>query len=446
MIVKKNSKIALLSQKDTSERTYKLDYLIQVLYSINFHFMDSIIDSNPVNFSLAKRFHTKRKISDFPETISTQLYLLLNITAEEAEKGDVRIFDECAEDRLILVHYLVPLPAVYHIRGIIIDLGADDIPKIICSGFPYTEELSPDDEKAMRLEITSRTTVTKAYEGTILRMFKGRVSGKWYISTHHKINGRQSRWSGPLFGQMFDDIWGDKKYSDLLEENSCYIFLVFHHENRLVCSVSESKIYLVGRFCSTENGQMVCTPVPKLCLLQNHPNVFVQDPLEISSTEELITITKSLDWKKYNGILVTTSNENGTILSCYKLVPDNYTKNRIIRGNEPNLQLRYLQLKIANKTDTIRDLFPEKVELFDKIEQNYNSLSEYLSKAYEYRYKQGNYLRLPQEEYYVLETTRRHYDPSITLQENIRAILSISNPRQLNAMIKHMTESSFLPK
>nr|QBK86291.1 MAG: RNA ligase with polynucleotide kinase domain [Marseillevirus LCMAC102] len=396
--------------------------------------MDSIIDSNPV----AKRFYTKRKISDFPETISTRLYLLLNITAKEAEKGDVRIFDECTEDRLILVHYIVPMSAVYHIRGIIIDLGVDDRPKIICSGFPYTKELSPNDEKALQIKITPRTIVTNAYEGTILRMFKGRVSGKWYLSTHHKINGRQSRWSGPLFGKMFDDIWGDKKYSDFLEEHSCYIFLVFHHENRLVCSVSESKIYLVGRFCSTDDGQMVYTPVPKLCLLQHHPNVFVQNPLEISSTEELITMTKSLDCKEYTGILVTTSNENETILSCYKLVPDEYTKNRIIRGNEPNLQLRYLQLKITNKTETIRNLFPEKLELFDNIEKNITILPEYLSKTYEYRYKQGNYLRLPQEEFYVLETIRHHYDPLITLQENIQAILLTSTARQLNAMIRHL--------
>ena len=160
--------------------------------------------------------------------------------------------------------------------------------------------------------------------------------------------------------------------------------------------------------------------------------------------DSLITFAKNLKSNECTGLLVTTQ-ICGSV-ACHKLVPDEYTKARSIRGNEPNLRLRYLQFRCGDGDSdgltALRNLYLEKAVLFDDVEKDYECLRGYLESKYVYRYQKRNYLLLPREEYYLLETTHRKYNPEITLAQNLQIRLITSNARQLNAMIKHMKEEN----
>ncbi len=421
---------------------------------------------NEVELSM-RRFLSKPKISDLEK--AEMVYKLLEITPEDAKNAEIRILDEKKDDNpslqgggsglsprrgdnLILVHYLILTPKVHHIRGIVIDIESE---KIVATSFPYTDEISLEDlsEEYLNLDFDDSDpsfqedslqesslqeaqrrdpTFTIAYEGTILRVYRGGET--WYMSTHKKIDGRRGRWSGPTFGEMFDDMWGkNRKFEDYLNPKNCNVFLLSHKDNRLVCEIKESKLYHVGTFESEENGGMKRVSGK---LLKSHPNVVDQESLKISSFKDLLETANKLDWRECTGLLVTSVSDNK--LKCLKILPKKYTEQRDIRGGEPNLRLRYLQLREKGEKEKIRKLYPEKLSFFNDVEKEIDGLTPYLGDIYIRRYRQGNYLRLPQEIYITLEKTRRNYNRKLTLEENIVEHLNTGTARQINAIIRCM--------
>jgi hypothetical protein len=401
----------------------------------------------------SQRFLQKKKISDFP--YAEKIYTLLNISEEISEKANLRILDDNLDDNLILVHYFLPneyISDVSHLRGVIINVK-DDVPYIVAKSFPYTEEFETKDMELVESRygefVPEDNTVTQAFEGTIIRIFKGPVTGKWHISTHKKINGMNSKWAGPFFGEIFDKLWGSQEeypFDDYFDESKCYIFLISHPENKLVCEPSSS-LRLIGIFTPSVNGDkdevLEQSGSVNLNLKLSHPNVLIRNELTVKNYADLFEKTNNSNYKEYSGIIVYHKKNK----TCYKLMNFEYFYKRELRGNEPNFRLRYLQLSAEelprNCSKFLKDfieLFPEKQEYFKEVDNYCGLLPSYLEKLYIRRYKNSDESVLPREEHFILEKTRRNYDPSVNLQENISTSLKLSNGRQLNAMIKHMNK------
>jgi hypothetical protein len=417
---------------------------------------------------MMQRFLNKPKLSDLFDAEKEKAICKLIWVTDLDSESNLRVFDQKEEDNLILLHYLKEVSSVYHVRGLVVDTESLEI---VGQSFPFTEELAPANltsecpqwdtppstqsstRKCNDCPISGDVSdyyITHAYEGTILRFFQGRVTKKWYLSTHKKIDGRKSRWSGPMFGDVFDSFWKDpNKLGDGLDGRACYIFLISHPENRLVCKISAPKIMLLGY--STGN-----------CLYSLiNPDENVSDPMEflkehaiepsaiekrksfhVSTLDELKEKTEQLSWEDYTGLLLTYWDILKPRLKCYKIVPDEYTERRELRGSEPNFRLRYLQLHADGEDETFRELFPEKKEFFDQIEKDMTTdLPRYLKQLYYERYSKKQFTRLPPEEHYVLEKTKNGYVPGRSIIANLRLTLNNCNPRQLNALIKYMYTS-----
>ncbi len=402
---------------------------------------------------MMQRFLSKPKLSDLFDAEKEKAICKLIWVSNSDSETNLRVFDQVEEDNLILLHYLKEVSSVYHVRGLVVDT---ETLEIVGQSFPFTEELSPGDlggyqdspkyDKPIHGDV-SDYYITHAYEGTILRFFQGRVTKKWYLSTHKKINGRRSRWSGPMFGDIFDSFWQDPgSLGDGLDGRACYIFLISHPDNRLVCKIPSAKIMLLGY--STGN-----------CLYSLiNPDESVPDPLEylkeqaiepstiekresfhVETLDDLKEKTEQLLWEDCTGLLLTFWDNVKPRLRCYKVVPDEYTKRRDLRGSEPNFRLRYLQLHAQGDDEDFRELFPEKEEFFDQIEKDMTiDLPRYLKQLYYERYTKKQFTRLPPEEHYVLEKTRKEYVPGRSIIANLRLTLNDCNPRQLNALIKYM--------
>jgi len=402
------------------------------------------------------RFAEKPKITELFPRKSPIIYKLLGVSAKEND--NLRVLDEAPDDNLILVHYLEPTSEVDHIRGIIIDVEREIV---VAESFPFTQEHLPTSDEVKSIPLGPDCEVTKAYEGTILRVFRGNVTGNWYLSTHRKSNGHRSRWAGPTFGEMFREIWGEKEDYDIyLAPKNCYVFLLSHGENRLVCHIPIPCIHHVQTFTPGPQGQMVSVPRAK-SFLKDHPNVKPQEVLPITTTEALVKEANSLRWEECSGLLITQysegvpkghdsegvpkghDSEGRTIKNCWKLIPIEYHERRNIRGNEPNFRFRYLQLMKelgGQGTKQIRELFPEKKDLFDKVDQQLNEVPRFLEGLYRERYFEKNFVYLPREIHVTLENTRSSYDPQNSLEENLRENMGTSDARQLNAMIRFMLQ------
>ena len=152
---------------------------------------------------MKQRFLNKPTLSDLFDADKVKAICKLIWISDADSETNIRVFDQVDEDNLILLHYLDPEPSVYHVRGLVVDHSTLEV---VGQSFPFTEELSPeelspkickqdpncDDEQPIRGDINDYY-ITHAYEGTILRLFQGRTTKKWYLSTHKKINGRKSR-------------------------------------------------------------------------------------------------------------------------------------------------------------------------------------------------------------------------------------------------------------
>lgn len=388
----------------------------------------------PYNMDLhIRRFSDKPKIKDLDVDLRLKIYDLLGITGEECSAGDLRIFDQ--DNDLILIHYLIPEPSVYHVRGIVINIR--DEPHIVASSFAYTDDILPSSFETDYLE--QYKYIAKAQEGTAIRIFY--ANEKWYMATHKKLHGENSKWAGPTFGELFESVWGSHEkypFSDYLSSSLCHIFLLTTPENRLVCRISSPSLTLVGQFERSKNRRMTLTK--NLMLEKPHPSVRFQILDQYDTIEDLINEAEKLDIENHTGILL--AKETNGLMLCHKLTPLEYVRKRAIRGNEPNFTLRYLQIRCGEAEGItcldFRKLFPECQNIFDNIEEDLKKLPQHLKKLYMERCHPQRFIIMPKEEYYIVNSIYRKFNRDHSLIKNIQDKLKESDARQLNAMIKHM--------
>jgi hypothetical protein len=329
---------------------------------------------------------------------------------------------------------------INHVRGVIIHITDEGVCKIVAESFPFSEDIPVDNILNEDLNFDETYTVTEVYEGTVIRIYKGPITGKWHFSTHKKINGRNSRWSGPTFGEMFDSMWNiEYNFDTYFKNDRCYVFILSHPENKLVCNITPS-LRLIAAYDRFDNKLTLSNNTH---LEKTHPNVIIHNDVfsNLASKEELKEIVSMIPVSRSTGVFVyKLSHDNSKFLDYYKLSNSVYLEKRLLRGNEPNLKLRYLEFKLE-KNEYLGDflsLFSEKKELFDEVDKDFGRVALYLKKFYNRRYKNGEYCVFPQEEHIIVENTKKNYNKTLSVQENIEKTLSTGTARQINTLIKHM--------
>ena len=83
--------------------------------------------------------------------------------------------------------------------------------KPFIKSFGYTPEYTintvPDDVKQSITNNFQNLRFFYSLEGTLLRLYWNDINDKWYISTHKKLNARNSRWgSSKTYGEIIDSI------------------------------------------------------------------------------------------------------------------------------------------------------------------------------------------------------------------------------------------------
>ncbi len=380
---------------------------------------------------LNKRFLSKSEIKD------TAVLDLLNVPHDQS--SFVRIFDESEDKCLQLIHYISSSNEnVNHLRGVVV--ANENPPRVVCKSFPYTYEYLTRDF-TLDDDLIAKSTIMEGFEGTILRVFH--YGTQWYVSTHKKINGKSSRWSSPTFGELFNECLGlqnsEEPTFDFLNKDYCYVFLMSHPLNSLVCKNRNAILYHVVTYDTQNNMNIVEHHL-------NNKGILYPKVLDFKTSQQICDYVEQLSWQDYSCVVLFLPDGK----MCKVLNSDYYSR-RQIRGNEPNLRIRYLQLEKINKelSSGLVDLLPEKKEFFDKVQQDQNHLVQYLYGNFEYRYVNGNYLWLTQGEHLFLQDVAAHIEISFKnrylqqqekekIKDTIRKRLQTASAQELNAMIKSM--------
>jgi hypothetical protein len=235
-------------------------------------------------------------------------------------------------------------------------------------------------------------------EGTMIRVF---YFNKWYVSTHRKLDAFKSRWgSKKSFGDIFVESIKEFGYdslenlTDKLNHNNMYMFFIRNTiENKIVSNppVSE-KVYYLGSFV----GNNFSFDVPEYL---NFPQ---QKPLMLKNWESVLDYVKTLDPREKQGVLLFTQ-DMGEVKQV-KILSSKYKMFSQVRGNEPNLLLRYIQVRsnpIYSKM--IYELYPEQVNFFIQIENIIVKIAKNIHNSYVSRFVNKNYTVVSQEEYVIIK-------------------------------------------
>lgn len=359
---------------------------------------------------------------------------------------------------------------IKQVRGVVVDKDYN----IVMSAFPYTPQYSVDEiytnvaelffNASTQTELSQSDRVNdginmcrfyECHEGALIRMFY--YSDKWYITTHRRLNAFKSKWGGvESYGTAFkkglkhqiennpelkdklpvtDGNYYDA-FQSLLDTTKHYMFLVANtSDNRLVCNgVDSPTIWHVGTF---KDG-----------VLLNDDDIFVNKPVEINFSEldEIKTYVTNVDITKSPGLIVFMP---GNVQ--FKISNSEYMKYLDVRGNQPSVKFRYLQIRCDPEYNTrMRELYPDFCKDFDEYENMLKTVTKEIHSAYMDRFIHKKFISVPQAEFAVIRTAHGWFmenrdERKVTL-DVIYDILNTQKPTSLNQMIKRVKRGDTIIK
>jgi hypothetical protein len=321
--------------------------------------------------------------------------------------------------------------------------------ELIMKGFPYAIEYTEhENQQDIDKNITSifdKCSFYDAYEGSLIRMFY--YGDKWFLTTNRKLDAFRSKWaSKESFGSFFSkalerefetnerlknavsETEGDiiERFQSVLDKSKQYMFLLLNNnENRIVCSAPEHPtVFHVGTFVNFE--------------LVTDVDIYLRHPrkLDFKNIDELYEYTNQVNYSELQGVIVFAPNN-----LQYKILNQEYYELYKIRGNEPSIKFRYLQVRLDEKyKERLLYLYPEYADSFVEYENYIYDIARFIMNAYVERFIKKNYVVTPIEEFQVVrECHGWHLQDRINNKININKVVEILNKQpvvNINRMIR----------
>ena len=310
------------------------------------------------------------------------------------------------------------------VRGIVFDSNNN----LVMRGFPYTPEYIADEN--LKNVFTQPLTNFKVYhsqEGTIIRVF---FHNKWHVSTHKRLNASHSRWGGGT--DYFEDIFRRgvehtfnidyEMFFNNLDKTRQYMFLVTPtKDTRIVSCVHPlPKVFHVGTFVNNKftMENLLQTPDP---MVNNYMTEII-----FTDLDQLVNYVSSLNPLYTQGVILM--GESG----FYKIVSKQYSMLCQVRGNQSNLELRYLQ--IANNTD-MRNMFCSLYpESYQSVEKKIMNVARHIHSVYIKRFVKKQFAVVLPIRYGIIKKCHSYYttqNSPVTLQVVLRILISESPEKLL---------------
>lgn len=316
---------------------------------------------------------------------------------------------------------------------------------LILKAFPYTTELHTEEQvrEYFQTHDINNYDFQYAYEGTLIRAFfhSNTMKGRWYYSTHSKLDCTRSRWgSRKTFMEMLKQGLPND-FESMLDINKQYFFLVLtDSENRLVCDYDKisneqpdfPKVLLVA---VSENGARKNPHLDPLADYVNCP--FNRDTMDVKTLCDICFDGFTDLTDMYQGVICF---EKGTFNHCKVLFPK-YSELLKVRGNEPSIMYRYLQLRMnPEMLQKLNNLYPLYTEAFENYEHILCDIAKDIHSSYRARFIQKQHVVVPQEEYQVMRSCHSWHlenkEKNKVSIERVMKQMNLQPPTNLNKMIR----------
>lgn len=342
-------------------------------------------------------------------------------------------------------------------RGVVFD---DQ--ECILKTFSYTPELTATDNYDELQAIFDHTDIASclvfdSYEGSLIRIF---YHDKWYISTHRRLDAFKSKWSSSI---SFGEIFVRSLYHEFTDGNLSAYFRSFAHID--VTSINPSTI--LELFLSTLNtnnqymflvqntidNRIVCTAPDRYTVyhvgsyvnqsLSFEENVGIPYPTQrkFGTLYDMLVYTEDrVNIENLQGIMVFTPTKH------FKVVNSLYKSLFKVRGNEPSLKYRYLQIRTdLPLVEDLMYLYPHMIDTFDLYENTIYDLIPEIKEAYIRSFIKKERQHYPQETYKILKKLHRWHTIDRTKNRinihQIRETLNACDATTLNRMIRRHIQS-----
>lgn len=244
--------------------------------------------------------------------------------------------------------------------------------EVVCMCQSKITEL-PSHSDAVELVKNNIDNVRLEYceDGTIIRLYN--YKNTWYTATTKCIDANSSFWSSKKnFDTMFWEIF-DSSLLPTLDKEYTYIFVLLHKENRIVVKHNVNMLVYISRI----NNKTKC---------EDFSNVFRNVyGIKKSKRVEIDEFLKSGedDYNKFKrGILIKIQDNTGC-WNVYKYDFKIYNLIKSIRGNIPELRMRYLELlQKPESLDLLEKFYSEHYFMFTFIKASLLKLVKTVYKMY----------------------------------------------------------------
>ena len=229
-------------------------------------------------------------------------------------------------------------------------------------------------------------------EGTMINLFYDATAkdntGDWQISTKSAVGadvGFSIHKNKKIctFRNMFLDICNEVSLDfEVLNKNYCYSFVMQHPNNVIVSPIKDKSLYLISIY-EIDNDKKCVTELSS----NDMQNYFTTLHINVKFPQEYDVpsyLTIKNKWASFNtpytcqGIVIkhTESGERTKIRN------PNFEYVKRLRGNQPKLLFRYLQLRQTKTLTKYLQYFPNEKEAFDIFRQQIHAFSEELHDYY----------------------------------------------------------------
>ena len=240
----------------------------------------------------------------------------------------------------------------------------------------------------------SECDVEEFVEGTMINMFyddnyqyTNTEKSKWIICTKSNIGAKNSFFTNghinpeDTFYNMFLDACNHAKLDfDTLDKSYQYSFVLQHPRNRIVLDIKEPTLYLIS--VNKISDDNVVTRVFERQELFKHTNVKFpksynyecKDLREFEKEWENIDGKNLHDYREMGLVVVHRITGNRT-----KFRNPHYEYVKVLRGNQPKLEYRFIELWQEKRVEEYLSYFPECKTLFNEY---WSKLSKFMDTAF----------------------------------------------------------------
>ena len=248
-----------------------------------------------------------------------------------------------------------------------------DTKNVICACQNDFEETIPEESELVGAEYCE--------DGTVLRLYN--YKDKWIVASRKCIDASYSYWSSEKsFNDMFWELFSNVELN-VLNKNNTYLFILLHTDNNFVVKHFQNRLVYTGsinnKTCEYSDehyfDNIETITRPEQIDIQHYIQNNMIDSIDIQ--EEFQNYFNPMK----RGVILKFKKENQ--IKLFKIDFSQFNFIKYIRGNEPRIRNRYLQLlSDPDKLHILINHYPEHSFLFDMIYHSIIKMCNTIYKIY----------------------------------------------------------------